>query len=299
MYLDPPAPHFRRCFTRHGPRGATQQLVSYQRIAEANALTYEHLRTRRAGPVEYVELNRPEVRNAISDRTIADLTAWAEATAADKNVRVAVLGGAGKAFCAGADLNWFRAMASYTPEDNVRDARAGARLFDLLDSLPFALIGRIHGFALGGGSGLASVCDIVVAADDAVFGFTEVKLGIIPAMIAPYALAKLGRSAARELFLTGRRFDAQRALEIGLAHAVVPAAELDARVDQYVSDILSSGPEAVADAKRLLREIWHRPPRDVQGLMAESIASRRASAEAQEGMRAFLEKRPPSWKATL
>ncbi len=260
-------------------------------------MAYEHLRTWRSGSVEHLELNRPDVRNALNDQTIAELTAWAEAIAADRSVRAVVLSGAGKVFCAGADLTWFRAMASYTPEENVRDASAGARMFDLLDSLPCALIGRVHGAALGGGSGLASVCDIVVAADDAVFGFTEVKLGIIPAMIAPYALAKIGRSAARELFLTGMRFDAQRAREIGLVHAVVPATELDSQVDRYVAELLSAGPEAIADAKRLLREIWHRPPRDVQSLMAESIASRRASAEAQEGMRAFLEKRAPSWKA--
>jgi methylglutaconyl-CoA hydratase len=256
-----------------------------------------HLRTWRSGSVEYVELNRPEVRNALNSQTIAELTAWAEAIATDRTVRAVVLSGAGKMFCAGADLTWFRAMANYTPEENQRDAVAGARMFDLLDSLPCALIGRVQGAALGGGSGLASVCDIVVAAADAVFGFTEVKLGIMPAMIAPYAVAKIGRSAARELFLTGRRFDAHRAQEIGLVHAVVPAMHLDARVDQYIRELLSAGPEAIADAKRLLREIWHRPPRDVQELMAESIASRRASAEAQEGMRAFLEKRPPSWKA--
>ena len=260
-------------------------------------MAYQHLKTWRSGSVEHLELNRPEVRNALNDRTIAELSAWAEAIAADRGVRAVVLSGAGKVFCAGADLTWFRAMAGYTPEENIRDATAGARMFDLLDSLPCAVIGRVHGAALGGGSGLASVCDIVVAADDAVFGFTEVKLGIIPAMIAPYALAKIGRSAARELFLTGMRFDAHRAREIGLVHAVVPASELDARVDRYVAELLSAGPEAIADAKRLLREIWHRPPRDVQTLMAESIASRRASAEAQEGMRAFLEKRTPSWKA--
>jgi methylglutaconyl-CoA hydratase len=259
-------------------------------------MPYEHLRAWRTGSVEHLELNRPEIRNALNSQTIAELTAWAEAIASDRTVRAVVLSGAGKMFCAGADLTWFRAMASYTPEENQRDAVAGARMFDLLDSLPCALIGRVHGAALGGGSGLASVCDIVVAAADAVFGFTEVKLGIMPAMIAPYAVAKVGRSAARELFLTGRRFDAQRAREIGLVHAVVPAIQLDARVDHYVAEVLSAGPEAIADAKRLLREIWHRPPREVQGLMAESIANRRASAEAQEGMRAFLEKRAPSWK---
>ncbi len=257
-----------------------------------------HIRTWRAGAVEHVELNRPDVRNALNDQTIAELTTWAEATAADRSVRVVVLGGAGKVFCAGADLTWFRAMAGYSPEENLRDARAGARMFHLLDSLPCAVIGRVHGAALGGGSGLASVCDIVVAADDAVFGFTEVKLGIIPAMIAPYSLAKIGRSAARELFLSGRRFTAQRALEIGLVHAVVPVADLDATVDRYVEELLSSGPEAIAEAKQLLRQIAHRPPEDVQDLMAESIAGRRASAEAQEGMRAFLEKRAPAWKAT-
>jgi methylglutaconyl-CoA hydratase len=261
-------------------------------------MTYQHLRTHRSGAVEYLELNRPEVRNALSDRTVGELTTWAEAIAGDRGVRAVVLSGAGKVFCAGADLTWFTAMAGYTPEENLRDATLGARMFDLLDSLPCVLIGRVHGAALGGGSGLASVCDVVVAADDAVFGFTEVRLGIMPAMIAPYALAKIGRSAARELFLTGMRFSARRAQEIGLAHTVVPTAELDATVDRYVADVLSSGPEAIAEAKHLLREIWHRPPRDVQGLMAESIANRRSSAEAREGMRAFLEKRSPSWKAS-
>ena len=259
-------------------------------------MTYQHLRTWRTGAVEHLELNRPDVRNAISDTTVAELTTWAETIASDRTVRAVVLSGAGKVFCAGADLTWFTAMAGYTPEQNLRDAQLGARMFDLLDSLPCALIGRVHGAALGGGSGLASICDIVVAADNTVFGFTEVKLGIIPAMIAPYALAKIGRSAARELFLTGMRFDAHRAREIGLVHAVVPATELDSHVEHYVAEILSAGPEAIADAKRLLRDIWHRPPRDVQDLMAQSIAGRRASAEAREGMRAFLEKRAPSWK---
>ena len=258
-------------------------------------MEYLHLRRRREGAVEYLELNRPEVRNALSDKTISELTTWAEAIAADRTVRAVVLSGAGKVFCAGADLTWFTAMAGYTQEENLRDARAGARMFDLLDSLPCVLIGRVHGAALGGGSGLASVCDVVVAEDTAIFGFTEVKLGIMRAMIAPYALAKIGRSAARELFLTGMRFSAQRAREIGLAHAVVPVAELDPTVDRYVADVLSSGPDAIAEAKQLLRDIWHRPPREVQGLMAESIAARRLSAEAQEGMRAFLEKRRASW----
>jgi len=261
-------------------------------------MNYNHLRTQRSGAVEYLELNRPDVRNALNSQTIAELTQWAESIGNDRSVRAVVLSGAGKVFCAGADLNWFRAMASYTPEENLRDATAGARMFDLLDTLPCVLIGRVHGAALGGGSGLASVCDVVVAADDALFGFTEVKLGIMPAMIAPYAIAKIGRSAARELFLTGRRFDARRGRDIGLVHAVVPAADLDTTIAEYIKDVLSAGPEAIAEAKQLLAQTWHVPPRDAQELMAQSIAARRSSAEAQEGMRAFLEKRKASWNAS-
>src|SRR5215204_3008534 len=142
-------------------------------------MAYQHLRTWRAGAVAHLELNRPDVRNALNDITIGELTSWAESTGADRTVRAVVLSGAGKVFCAGADLTWFRAMAGYTAEENLRDATAGARMFDLLDSLPCALIARVHGAALGGGSGLASVCDVVVAAGDATFGFTEVKLGIM------------------------------------------------------------------------------------------------------------------------
>src|SRR5512146_2393860 len=152
-------------------------------------------------------------------------------------------------FCAGADVTWMAKTVGYSEEENVRDAAAMSRMFAALDTLPVPLIGRIHGAALGGGAGLAAVCDIVVADERAVFGFTEVKLGILPAVISPFALAKIGRSAARELFLTGARFGALRAKEIGLVHAVVPPQELDAKVDEYVREILSAGPEGIAAAK--------------------------------------------------
>jgi len=168
-------------------------------------------------------------------------------------------------------------------------------MFEALDRLPIPLIGRIQGAALGGGLGLASVCDIVVAADDAVFGFTEVRLGIVPSVISPYALAKIGRSAARELFLTGARFDAARARAIGLVHAVVPAERLDDEVNRRVGEILSSGPQAVREAKALIREVAGRAPADVAALTAETLAGRRVCPEGQEGMRAFLEKRQASW----
>ena len=258
-------------------------------------MNYDHLRAQRSGPIEYLELNRPDVRNALNSQTIAELTHWAEAIANDRGVRAVVLSGAGKVFCAGADLNWFRAMASYTPDENLRDATAGARLFDLLDTLPCVLIGRVHGAALGGGSGLASVCDIVVAADDAIFGFTEVKLGIIPAVISPYAIAKIGESAARELFLTGARFSAARAREIGLVHSVAEAGDVDRVIDKHVNDLLSSGPRAVAAAKALIATVAASDIDAATEHTAESIARQRVSPEGQEGMRAFLEKRTPSW----
>ena len=256
---------------------------------------YRFLTPLRDGPVEYLTLNRPDVRNAFNEHVIAELTRWAEATAADRGVRCVVLAGAGKVFCAGADLTWMSKMVSYTREENVRDARAMARMFSALDTLPVPLIGRVHGAALGGGAGLASVCDIVICDTEAVFGFTEVKLGILPAVISPYALAKIGRSAARELFLTGMRFGAQRAKEIGLVHAVVPLADLDAKVQGYVKEVLGAGPEGIAAAKALIPTVWGRAASEALEITADAIAARRVSTEGQEGMKAFLEKRKASW----
>jgi methylglutaconyl-CoA hydratase len=172
---------------------------------------------------------------------------------------------------------------------------AMSRMFAALDRVPVPLIGRIHGAALGGGCGLAAVCDIVVAEEQTVFGFTEVKLGILPAVISPFALAKIGRSAARELFLTGARFSAARAREIGLVHAVVPAPELDGAVDRFLQEILSAGPDGVAAAKALIPQVWAHGVDDAMSITAKAIATRRVSAEGQEGMRAFLDKRRPSW----
>jgi methylglutaconyl-CoA hydratase len=258
-------------------------------------MTYEYLTTRREGAVEYVTLNRPAVRNAFNEFLGFELTHWAEAVGRDDEVRVVVMDGAGKVFCAGADLAWMAKMAAYTNEENVRDATAMAHLFYTLDRLPVPLIGRIHGAAIGGGAGLAAVCDVVVADEEAVFGFTEVKLGIVPAVVSPYVLMKIGVSAARELFLTGMRFSAARAKEIGLVHAVVPFMELDVRVAQYVNEFLSAAPEAVATAKDLIRRVAGRPAQDVLGITADTIATRRASAEGQQGIKAFLEKRKAPW----
>jgi methylglutaconyl-CoA hydratase len=247
------------------------------------------------GAVVRVTLNRPDVRNAFNDALIQELTAWAESILPGGPARVAVLSGAGKVFCAGADLAWMAKTAAYTHEDNLRDARALSRMFVALNRLPIPLVGRIHGAALGGGIGLAAVCDMAVAAEDAIFGFTEVKLGIIPAVISPFAIAKIGQSAARELFLTGARFSAARAKEIGLVHNVVAEGDLDRVVDKHVNDLLSSGPRAVAAAKALIAAVAASEPDAAIEHTVESIARQRVSVEGQEGMRAFLEKRTPAW----
>jgi methylglutaconyl-CoA hydratase len=261
-------------------------------------MAYTHLISQRDGWTERLTLNRPEVRNAFNEHVIVELTEWAARTreaALRHEVRAVVLAGAGKTFCAGADITWMSKALHYTEEENLRDAMAMSRMFAAINELPVAVIGRIHGAALGGGAGLAAVCDIVVAEDAALFGFTETKLGILPAVISPFALAKIGQSAARALFLTGARFSAARAREIGLVHNVVPAAELDAAVDRHLAELQSAAPEAVAAAKSLIPNVWGRPVADAMPITAAGIAARRVSPEGQEGLRAFLEKRKPRW----
>ena len=260
-------------------------------------MPYQFLTTRRDGPVERLTLNRPDVRNAFNAEMIAELCAWAADFHRDpRGARAVVLAGAGKSFCAGADAKWLAQVAAHSEEENVRDSTITSQMFRELDRLPVPLIGRIHGAAIGGGSGLAAVCDIAIAADDAVFGFTEVKLGVIPSVISPFVLAKIGVSAARELFLTGARFPAARAYKMELVHAVVPAADLDETVNRYVAEILSSAPGAIAVAKSLIRDVSNLEIGEATtALTARTLATRRASAEGQEGLRAFLEKRRPNW----
>jgi methylglutaconyl-CoA hydratase len=261
-------------------------------------MEFQFLSTRREGPVEHLTLNRPEVRNAFNEHVIAELTAWAGSVreqAVRGEVRVIVIGGAGKMFCAGADVTWMSKTVHYTEDENLRDAAAMSAMFAAIDTLPVPVIGRVQGAALGGGAGLAAVCDVVVAEDQALFGFTEVKLGILPAVISPFALAKIGRSAARELFLTGARFPAVRAREIGLVHAVVQTADLNTAVNGYVQEFLTGGPEAIAAAKALIPTVAGRPTAEAAPITAAAIARRRVSPEGQEGLRAFLDKRAASW----
>ena len=255
------------------------------------------LRMEREGRVQRVTIAKPERRNAFDAALIAEL--HETFSAIEDDVRVVVLAGDGPSFSAGADVEWQRSSIDLSFEENVEDALRLYRMLEAVDSCPAPVVARVQGYALGGGSGLAACADIVVASPGAIFGFTEVRLGIIPAVISPFALAKIGRSAARELFLTGARFSAARAKEIGLVHAVVPADELDAAVQRYVDKLLAAGPEAVAAAKALIRDVWDRPRDEAMPITANAIAERRVSAEGQEGLTAFLEKRAARWSAGL
>ena len=259
-------------------------------------MAWQHIRAERDGAVERLTLNRPDVRNAFNDTVIAELTDWAATVAGDRSIRAVVLAGAGPTFCAGADLGWMARSVDYSDAENRADAERASALFSAIDALPVPVIGRVQGAALGGGAGLAAVCDVVVADEEALFGFTEVKLGIIPAVISPFVLAKIGRSAARELFLTGRRFSAQHALDIGLVHTVVRRDELDTAVEAVLREVLSAGPEATAAAKRLISDVWQADSLDAaRALTTTALARTRASTEGQEGLRAFLQKRKPGW----
>lgn len=251
------------------------------------------------GPVTIVTLNRPDVRNALDDTLIAELKTWATQVPADGSVRVAVLQGAGSSFCAGADLGWMRRMAGYSHDENAADALATAGMFQALDALPVPLVGRAHGAAVGGGVGLLAVCDVVIAADDTTFALPETRLGLVPAMISPYLVRKMGLSAARAWCLSGARFGTAQAASVGLIHEAVPAVELDDAIDRAVAAFSGTSPAAVAATKQLLSAIAGRPPDEVMGLTAQAIADARASADGQEGLRAFFEKRPPAWTQTL
>lgn len=255
----------------------------------------ERLEVEYDGPVARIWMNRPQARNAFDGLMVTELRMTLFDLRSADAIRVIVLGGRGPSFCAGVDLEWMQAMAAFSREDNLREAQALADLFFTVYESPKPVVARIHGAALGGGAGLVAACDIPVAALGTQFGFTEVRLGIIPAVISPYVLGKIGESAVRELFLTGERFEAVKAQEIGLIRAAVPEDDLDAVVENRVQELLKAGPRAVAEAKALIREVAYRRIEDVQRYTVERIAELRVSTEGQEGMRAFLEKRKPNW----
>lgn len=258
-------------------------------------LGYENLRLEIDGGVLRVLLDRPRVHNALNPALIGEITSCFEEAARDDEVRVVVLSGEGRSFCAGADVGYMRQTARFSHEENVEDARRLAAMYRAIDRCPKPVVGRVFGAVVGGGCGLVASCDLVVAAEDAWFAFTEVRLGISPATIAPFVVRKIGISHARELFLSGSRFDAGRAREIGLVHEVSSAEALDEATERAVSRLLKGGPRALAATKELLRELEEHPEEATER-MAGWIARLRGGEEGQEGLGAFLEKREPAWR---
>ena len=246
--------------------------------------------------VGIVTLNRPEVHNAFNETLIAELTGTLRTLEADAAVRAVILAGSGKSFCAGADLNWMKKMAGYGHAENLADAQALALMLRTLHGLAKPTIARIHGAAFGGGVGLVACCDIAVAAADANFALSEAKLGLIPATISPYVIEAIGARQARRYFLTAERFTAAEAWRIGLVHELVPAAEIDARINEILGALLRAGPQAQLECKALIRGVAHRPiDAAVIAGTAEHIAQVRASPEGREGVAAFLERRAAGW----
>ncbi|HTL11496.1 MAG TPA: enoyl-CoA hydratase-related protein [Bdellovibrionota bacterium] len=262
--------------------------------------SYQTLQVTRTGPVLTVALNRPDVRNAFNDVVIDELDAVFGKDALDPAVRAVVLKGNGPVFCAGGDLNWMKKAVGFSYDENLRDTRTLAKMFDRVNAFPKPLVGLVHGAAIGGAVGLVSVCDIVIASSETLFSLSEVRLGIVPACIGPFVVAKIGASHARALFLSADRVPAARAKEIGLVHEVVASpAELEAAGKRVIENIVQCGPGALATAKKLVLDLsW--PERrmkqpDCLEYVAKMLADIRVSEEGQEGVKAFLEKRKPSW----
>jgi methylglutaconyl-CoA hydratase len=246
--------------------------------------------------VATVTLARPDSHNALNAALIEELTRCFEEISDDDGVRVVVLAGEGRSFCAGADIGYMREMAGFSYEENFEDARRLAMMYWTIDECPKPLVARVQGAAMGGGAGLVAAADVAVADAEARFAFSEVRLGIAPASISPFVVRKIGASHARSLFVTGERFDAERASEIGLVHKVVSGEGLDSAVEEKVGELLQGGPVAQATIKALLRRLETTEPMEAPGLTARVISELRTGEEGQEGLAAFLEKREPHWR---
>ena len=257
---------------------------------------YEHLRIGHGDAVATVSLARPDARNALNAGLIEEIRRCMEELAGDDGVRVVVLTGEEEFFCAGADIGYMRDTAEFSYEENLEDARRLAAIFGAIDECPKPVVARIKGAAIGGGVGLVAAADVAVAEEGTVFAFSEVRLGISPATIAPFVVRKIGHSQTRALFLTGERFDANRAREIGLVHEVAAEGDLDATVQEKVAQLLAGGPEALATTKALLRELRYAASGEATEITARRIAELRTGEEGQEGLGAFLEKREPAWR---
>ena len=259
-------------------------------------MEYQTLQVTVESSVATIRMNRPEVRNAFNETMIDELARAFRAVDADVAVRAVVLAGAGPAFCAGADLNWMKKMSGYGPEENRADAMHLAVTLNTIYMMNKPTVARVHGAAFAGGMGLVTACDIAIAAEEAEFCLTEVKIGLTPANISPYVIAAMGERQARRYFLTAERFSAAEAARIGVVHRVVPAGELDAGVDALTAHLLAASTAAIAGSKELIRFVAHSPiDQSVMAGTAERIAAARASDDGKEGIRSFLEKRKPSW----
>lgn len=259
-------------------------------------MNHETLQVAVKAGVATIRMNRPEVRNAFNEIMVAELKQAFRAADADTDIRVVVLAGNGPAFCAGADLNWMKKMAGYSLDENRADAMTLATMLNTVYMMKKPTIARVHGPAYAGGMGLVAACDIAVAAEEAEFCLSEAKLGLTAATISPYVVAAMGERHARRYFLTAERFSAAEALRIGLAHVLVPTAELDAAVDALCGHLLAASPAAIAASKELIRRVAHGAiDSDMIRDTAARIAAARASADGREGIRSFLEKRKPSW----
>lgn len=247
------------------------------------------------GPIARLILNRPEVHNAFNAEMIKELNLALREIKNRSDIRILILTGEGKSFCAGADLNWMREIIHYSFEENLQESKELAELMFQLDQLPLPTIARINGATIGGGNGFHAACDIAIASEDAVFSLSEVKIGLIPAVISPYVIRRIGLSRARQYFLTGERISAKKAEEIGLIHKSVPAAALDDEVAEVVKLLLTSGPEAIRRSKELLQKVPLMSIEEAKEYTAKVIAELRISPEGQEGMAAFLEKKKPHW----
>ncbi|MFP4528314.1 MAG: enoyl-CoA hydratase/isomerase family protein [Candidatus Kapaibacterium sp.] len=245
--------------------------------------------------VARITLNRPDVHNAFNNELIDELFDVFTRLKQAEDIRCIVLTGAGKSFCAGADLNWMKGVVNYTYRQNYDESLKLARLMHLIFTHRKPVIARVNGAAIGGGVGLMSVCDILIASETAKFGLSEVRLGLVPAAISPFVMSRIGQARARELFITGERIDARRAVEIGLINYAVPPSALDAAVDEKVGMIIRNGPRAVQTVKRMIYEVSQMKYSETLEYNAEIIANLRVSEEGQEGMNAFLEKRKPYW----
>ncbi|MCX7995970.1 MAG: enoyl-CoA hydratase/isomerase family protein [candidate division WOR-3 bacterium] len=260
--------------------------------------SFETIAFRLKNQVAHVILNRPDVHNAFNDRMIEELSIAFDEIEKANEIRVVILSGEGKSFCAGADLNWMRRIKDYSYEQNLKESLALADMLYKIYVCSKPTIARVQGYAMGGGVGLVAVCDIAIATTDAKFSFSEVKLGLIPACISPYVVKRCGEGRCREFFLTGERMSAEKALNAGLVNVIVPPDCLDKAVEGLVEQLLSSGPEAIKKCKELLRNVPQMSVDEFKKYTAEMIARLRISDEAQEGMSAFLEKRKPKWVNT-